>query len=180
MLFRSPMIPNFGREYTPEEDKIYRQGIADWANDHQDQLVPTTSDYLIDNAEIYDGASPDHKSSLMRAFKIKKHEVDEVLYKLDKRFVTYDEFKGALEAFKQEGGEDVESLRMRRDELEIELREAEDPDSNVTPTELDDLRYEIENLDLRIAQLQNRPPVGARAAQAQQRSEEHTSELQSH
>jgi hypothetical protein len=164
-----PWAPSRNTDYTAEENNAYRQAIADWANDHQAQLKPATSDYLITYSKVYDTASNDHKSKLTNAFNAKKDEVNEVLYQMDKRFVSYPEFKQALDNFKANPPETIESLRGARDELSDLLREAEDPEATMSINQMDDLRHQITVLDQRIAAMENRPPVGARAvAQATQ------------
>jgi hypothetical protein len=158
-----PMVPGRGREYSPEEDNTYRQAIADWANDHQDQLRPTGNDYLMNHAEIYDLQSPDYKNSLARQLGVNVKEANEVAHTMGKRFVTLPEAKELWNNRQVTPIDTIEDLRGRRDELAIELREAEDPDSSYEPEAIDDLRYSIEDLDTRIAEMENRPPVGARA-----------------
>jgi ubiquinone biosynthesis protein UbiJ len=158
-----PWAPSRNTDYTAEENNAYRQAIADWANDHQAQLKPATSDYLITYSKVYDTASNDHKSKLTNAFNAKKDEVNEVLYQMNKRFVSYPEFKEALDNFKASPPETIESLRGARDELSDLLREAEDPEATMGIDQMDDLRHQISVLDQRIAAMENRPPVGARA-----------------
>jgi hypothetical protein len=164
-----PWAPSRNTDYTAEENNAYRQAIADWANDHQAQLKPATSDYLITYSKVYDTSSNDHKNQLSSAFNTKKPELGEVLHQIDKRFVTYPEFKQALDDFRANPPETLESLRGARDELSDLLREAEDPEATMGIDQMDDLRHQISVLDQRIAAMENRPPVGARAvAQATQ------------
>jgi hypothetical protein len=157
-----PWAPTRNTEYTPEENNAYRQVIADWANDHQSQLKPATSEYLIIHAKVYDTASNDHKSKLTNAFHAKKDEVNEVLYQMNKRFVSYPEFKEALDNFKSNPPETLDNLIEKRDDLQMRLTEAEDPEATMGLEQMEDLRHQIQDLDSRIAAMENRPPVGAR------------------
>jgi hypothetical protein len=156
-----PMVPNRGSEYSAEENQAYRQAVADWANSQEQTLEPTNSEHLRDYIQVYDLASDDYKRALARELKINTKNANDVAYVMGKRFVTLDEARQLWAANQNEPKESIVSLRERRDELAGDLREAEEPDSNIGPAELDDLRYEIENLDLRIAAMENRPPVGA-------------------
>jgi hypothetical protein len=160
---QGPMVPNRGREYKPEEVQPYRQAVADWANSQAQNLVPTSGDYLIDHADVYDLEYSDHRNSLARQLGVNVKEAKEMAYTMGKRFVTGDEAKVIWKASKEVTKESVESLRAARDELSDQIREGEDPDSTISPTELDDLRNQLADLDSRIAAMENRPPIGARA-----------------
>lgn len=164
---QGPMVPGRGREYEAEELQPYRQAVADWANSQADSLVPTSGDYLIDNADVYDLEYSDHRNSLARQLGVNVKEAKEMAFTMGKRFVTGDEAKAIWKAEQAAPKDSIDSLRDRRDELTIELREAEDPDSAISPTELDDLRNSITDLDNRIAAMENRPPVGAREVATQ-------------
>ena len=157
-----PMVPGRGREYTAEEVQPYRQAVADWANSKAEWLEPTGSDYLIDNADVYDLESPDHQSSLARELGVKNIEKREMVHSMGKRFITGTEAKEIWNAKKVEPQESIESLRAQREDIATQLREAEDPEATMGAEGMDDLRYQIEDLDQRIASMENRPPVGAR------------------
>ena len=158
-----PMVPNRGTEHTPEEIQAYRQSIADWANSQAHKLAPVSNHYLSENAEIYDMESADNRTSLARQLGASVKQAADVSNAMDKRFVTLNEAKELWKTKQEEPQESLESLRAARDELEIQLREAEDPEATMGVTQMDDIRHQITDLDSRIAAIENRPPVGSRA-----------------
>jgi len=100
---------------------------------------------------------------LARQLGVNVKEAKEMAFTMGKRFVTGDEAKQLWKASKEVTKESVESLRAARDELSDQIREGEDPDSSYGEEALDDLRNQLADLDSRIAAMENRPPIGARA-----------------
>ena len=158
-----PMVPNRGTEYTPEEIQAYRQSIADWANSQAHNLATVGNHYLSENAEIYDMEFNTNRTSLARQLGVSVKQAADVSHAMGKRFVTLDEAKQLWKTKQEEPQESLESLMAARDELAIQLREAEDPEATMGVDQMDDIRHQITDLDSRIAAIENRPPVGSRA-----------------
>jgi hypothetical protein len=144
--------------YTPEEKKEYRQVIADWANDHADQLASVNSEGLHRFANIYDAKSSDHKRSLASYLGINESELNSVIQEAGKRFITADEAKAAKQALQSQVStmSEVESLKETEKDIERALRYghyADDDEESLLRSQLREVRDELQQLEQRNQQV---------------------------
>lgn len=143
-----------GREggYTLDEKREYRQVIADWANDHSDQLKPVRNDHLYQHAKVYDAKSDEHKGVLAHVLGIRENELGPIVEYVGKRFITEDEAKAAKTAIKEAPTSEIEALRETRNDVERALRNGnfmDDEEEAVLRGQLADLNDEIRALEQR-------------------------------
>jgi hypothetical protein len=143
-----------GREggYSVDEKKEYRQVIADWANDHSDQLKAVSNDHLYRFAQIYDGQSTDHKNVLAHVLGVKPEQVSDIVQQVGKRFVTEDEAKAAKIALKEAPTNELEALKETKADLERAIRNGnfiDDEEEMVLRSQLQDINDEIRGLQQR-------------------------------
>lgn len=151
-----------GREggYTLDEKREYRQVIADWANDHSDQLKPVRNDHLYQHAKVYDAKSDEHKGVLAHVLGIRENELGPIVEYVGKRFITEDEAKAAKTALKEAPTSEIEALRETRNDVERALRNGnfmDDEEEAVLRGQLADLNDEIRALEQRGRELTTPP-----------------------
>ena len=143
-----------GREggYSVAENKEYRQVVADWANDHADQLKPISNDHLYKYASVYDGQSLDHKSVLAHVLGVKPEQINDIVQQVGKRFVTEDEAKAAKNALREAPTNELEALKETKADLERAIRNGnfmDDEEEMVLRGQLMDITDEIRDLQQR-------------------------------
>jgi len=143
-----------GREggYSVAENKEYRQVVADWANDHADQLKPISNDHLYKYASVYDGQSLDHKNVLAHVLGVKPEQINDIVQQVGKRFVTEDEAKAAKNALREAPTNELEALKETKADLERALRNGnfmDDEEEMVLRGQLVDITDEIRDLQQR-------------------------------
>jgi hypothetical protein len=137
--------------YSLEERNEYRQVVADWANDHADQLAPTNNDdrRLIRFANIYDMQSPDHRGSLTALLGLPDDELGPIVDQIGKRFVTADEAKTAKRSMEVAPTTELGALKATKKDIERTLRHGglDDEEEMVLRGQVRDLEDEIRQLE---------------------------------
>jgi hypothetical protein len=154
--------------YSIEERNEYRQVVADWANDHANQLAPTNNDdrRLIRFANIYDMQSPDHRGSLTALLGIRDDALTPIVDQVGKRFVTADEAKIAKRAMEVQPTTELEALKETKKDIERTLRHGglDDEEEMVLRGQVQDLNDEIRQLEERERQIAADPNSAMRVA----------------
>jgi hypothetical protein len=137
--------------YSLEEKNEYRQVIVDWANDHADQLAPTTNDSrrLIKFANIYDMQSPDHRGSLTALLGLPDDELGPIVDQIGKRFVTADQAKAVKKSMEVAPTTELGALKATKKDIERTLRHGglDDEEEMVLRGQVRDLEDEIRQLE---------------------------------